>query len=107
MAETKSQLAHMVYFTLKDASPEGVRRQLGACRKYLTNHEGVEYFGVGTRTADLKREVNDQTFHVGLHVVFRDRASHDRYQTHPRHVQFIEENKAHWAQVRVFDADVN
>lgn len=106
MAETTRQLAHMVYFTLKDRSPAGVRRQLDACRKYLTGHAGVVFFGVGTRTPDLAREVNDKEFDVGLHVVFGDRASHDAYQKHPRHVQFIEENKPHWAQVRVFDADV-
>ena len=34
------------------------------------------------------------------------RTAHDAYQVAPRHIQFIEENKANWAQVRVFDADV-
>ena len=106
MTETKSMLAHIVYFTLKDSSTAGVRRQLDACNKYLTDHDGVVFFGVGTRTGDLSREVNDKEFDVGLHVIFRDRASHDAYQTHPRHLQFIEENKAHWSQVRVFDSDV-
>ena len=106
MAETKSMLAHVVCFTLKDRSPQSVQRQLDACRKYLTGHDGVVFFGVGPRTPDLSREVNDKDFDVGLHVIFRDRASHDAYQTHPRHVQFIEENKAHWAKVRVFDSDV-
>jgi hypothetical protein len=106
MAQTDSLLAHMVYFTLKDPSPTGVERQLAACRKYLTDHDGVLFFGLGTRTPDLAREVNDRTFHVGLHVVFKNRAAHDAYQVHPRHVQFIEENKPHWAGVRVFDADV-
>lgn len=105
MAETK-QLAHMVYFSLKDNSPAGIERQLAACRKYLTDHPGVVYFGLGTRTPDLAREVNVKDFDVGLHVVFADRASHDTYQVHPRHIQFIEENKPHWSQVRVFDADV-
>jgi hypothetical protein len=66
----------------------------------------VVYFGVGTLAPDLAREVNDREFDVGLHVVFRDRAAHDTYQKHERHVQFIDENKAHWAQVRVFDADI-
>lgn len=105
-AAGEPMLAHMVYFTLKDNSPAGVERQLAACRKYLTDHPGVVFFGLGTRTPDLLREVNDKEFHVGLHVVFKDRAAHDRYQTHERHVKFIEENKPHWAQVRVFDADV-
>lgn len=106
MTETKSMLAHVVYFTLKDRSTAGVQRQLDACQKYLTDHDGVVFFGVGTRTPDLSREVNDKQFDVGLHVIFRDRASQDAYQTHPRHLQFIEENKPHWTQVRVFDSDL-
>jgi hypothetical protein len=100
------RLAHMVYFKLKDSSPAGVERQLAACRKYLTDHPGTVLFALGTRTPDLAREVNDRDFDVGLHLVFESRAAHDRYQVHPRHVQFIEENKPHWAKVRVFDADV-
>ena len=65
----------------------------------------MAYFGCGT-LADLDRPVNDRDFDVGLHVVFTDRAAHDRYQTAERHVRFIEENKDTWRQVRVFDTDV-
>ncbi len=100
-------LAHNVYFTLKDNSPAGVEKQVAACRKYLTDHPGQIYFGVGPRNPDLSREVNDKQFHVGLHIVFENRAAHDTYQTHPRHVQFVDENKANWKGVRVFDSDVS
>ncbi len=100
-------LAHVVYFTLKDQSPAGKQKQLDACKKYLTDHPGVIYFGVGTRNGELSREVNDKDFDVGLHVVFMNRAAHDHYQASPRHVQFIEESKPGWAKVRVFDADVD
>lgn len=102
----EKKIGHMVYFTLNDGSPAGVERQLAACRRYLAGHDSVEFFGIGTRTQDLTRGVNDQSFHVGLHMIFKNRAAHDAYQTSPRHLQFIEENKPHWAQVRVFDADV-
>ncbi len=102
----QTQLAHVVYFTLTDNSPAGIQRQLDACRTHLTNHPGTVLFAVGTRTPGLNREVNDKEFDVGLHVVFESRAAHDQYQVHPRHLQFIEENKPHWAKVRVFDADV-
>ncbi len=107
MPESNSMLAHVVYFTLKDKSPASIERQVEACRKYLTGHAGVVFFAVGTRTPDLAREVNDKEFDVGLHVVFRDRASHDTYQTHPRHLQFIEESKPHWTAVRVFDTNAS
>jgi hypothetical protein len=43
---------------------------------------------------------------VALHIIFKDKAAHDRYQDHPRHKQFIEENQANWKKVRVFDSYV-
>ncbi len=98
-------LSHVVCFKLKDNSPSGIERQLAACRKYLTDHSGVQFFALGVRTPDLLREVNDRDFDVQLNVIFKSRAAHDQYQVHPRHLQFIEENKPHWAGVRVFDAD--
>ena len=44
---------------------------------------------------------------VALHVVFDSRDAHDAYQTAPRHLQFIEENRADWAKVRVFDSYIH
>jgi hypothetical protein len=55
---------------------------------------------------DLAREVNDRDFDVALHVVFENKVAHDQYQTHERHVKFIEDNKDTWAKVRVFDSYV-
>jgi hypothetical protein len=43
---------------------------------------------------------------VALHIVFATKEDHDRYQTATAHVQFVEENKADWKQVRVFDSVV-
>jgi hypothetical protein len=100
-------LGHMVYFTLKDNSPGAVEAMLTACRKYLTGHPGTTFFAVGTLVPDLTRPVNQTDFDVALQVVFESRAAHDAYQVAPRHVQFIEENKANWAKVRVFDAIVS
>ena len=101
-----SALAHMVFFSLKDKSPTAVDKLLAACRHYLTDHPGTRYFSVGSRVGDLDRPVNVQDYDVGLHVVFDDRESHDAYQTAPRHLQFIEQNKENWDRVRVFDSYV-
>jgi hypothetical protein len=99
-------LGHMVYFTLKDRSPENVQKLVDACKKYLTGHPGLVFFAAGTVVPDLNRPVNQLDFDVALQTVFADRAAHDAYQTAPRHLQFIEENKANWERVRVFDAYV-
>jgi hypothetical protein len=98
-------LAHNVFFSLKDPTPENRRKLVEACDKYLSDHPGTAFYAAGT-LADLSRPVNDRDFDVALHVIFKDRASHDAYQTAPKHLQFVEENKAGWAKVRVFDSDV-
>ncbi len=98
-------LSHDVYFTLKDK--KDTQKLIDACNKYLSGHSGEVFFAAGPRADELKREVNDQDFDVGLHIVFKDMASHDKYQDAPRHKQFIDENKGDWARVRVFDSYVS
>jgi hypothetical protein len=99
-------LAHMVYFTLQDNSPPAIEKMVAACRHYLSGHPGTVLFAAGTLTPDLTREVNVRDFDVALQLVFESREAHDQYQVHPRHLQFIAENKSNWSKVRVFDADV-
>ena len=102
---SRNRIAHMVYFTLNDNSPEKVDALLADMRTYLDDHPGLEFFACGTLNPDLARPVNDRAFEVSLHTVFTDRAAHDAYQVAERHVQFIERNKSNWKQVRVFDSD--
>lgn len=70
---TNSHLAHMVYFTLKDASSATQQALIDACHKYLKGHAGEVYFSAGSLVPDLARPVNDRAFHVSLHVVFESR----------------------------------
>ena len=78
-------LAHMVYFTLKDKSPASRKSLIEACKMYLTDHPGLVHFSVGELADEYRRDVNDRDFDVALHLVFQDQASHDAYQTAPRH----------------------
>lgn len=105
-AAAEPQLAHMVFFTLKDKSPEARQKLVGACKKYLSKHPGTVYFSAGTLCKELDRPVNDREFDVALHLVFKNKADHDRYQDAALHLQFIEENKDNWMKVRVFDSVV-
>jgi hypothetical protein len=99
-----AQLAHIVFFTLKDASDDAKSALVEACHRNLKGHPGEVFFAAGTLAEELDRPVNDRDFHVALHVVFKDKASQDDYQVAARHLQFIEENKANWQTVRVFDS---
>ena len=100
-------LAHMVYFSLKDSSAAEKEKLVAACKKHLTGHKGTVFFAAGTLCEDLKRDVNDVSWDVALHLVFADRAAHDAYQTADRHEDFIKENKDSWKKVRVFDSYVS
>ena len=100
-------LAHMVFFTLKDRNPANRDALLAGCKKYLNGHEGTLYFSAGVRAEEFKRDVNDLDYDVALHIVFKNKAAHDKYQDAPRHQKFIDENKALWGKIRVFDSNLS
>jgi hypothetical protein len=99
-------LAHTVFFSLHAPSEANRAKLVKAAQTYLTGHPGLVFFACGVLNPDLARPVNERDFDVALHMVFATREEHDAYQVAPRHNQFIEENKADWAKVRVFDSNV-
>ncbi len=100
-------LAHNVFFSLHDKSPAAKAKLVNACKTHLTGHAGVLFFACGELAEEMTRPVNDRDFDVALHIIFADRTHHDIYQDAPRHHKFVEENKADWAKVRVFDSTVD
>lgn len=99
-------LAHNVFFTLNDRTDAERDALVAACRHYLTGHPGTLFFACGGLEPELNRPVNDRDFDVALHLIFAAKADHDVYQDSPRHVAFVEENRARWSRARVFDSDV-
>lgn len=104
--KAEPKLAHMVFFTLKDHSPESREKFVASCEKYLTGHEGAEFFAIGTIAEDVVEGPSVRDWDVALHVVFKDKAAEANYLEHPRHKQFVEANKDQFAKVRVFDSYV-
>ncbi|WP_146460290.1 Dabb family protein [Rubripirellula tenax] len=99
-------LAHHVFFTLKDRSNAAVEHLISDAHKYLDEHDGVVDFSVGVRDKELARPVNGD-FDVSLHMVFADRPAHDAYQVSDRHQEFIAQNKDSWANTIIYDSTVN
>lgn len=97
--------AHSVFFTLKDNSPEARAEFIKSCQKYLTGHEGTVSVSFGTIAEDITEgEVSVRDFDVALLLVFENKEAGQKYLVAPRHKQFVEENKAKFAKVRVFDS---
>ena len=99
-------IGHMVYFQLKDGGPAARQKLLDACKEHLSGHPGEVFFAAGVLAEDLNRSVNARNWDVALHIVFKTKADHDRYQEAERHLQFIRENEANWKNVRVFDSRI-
>ncbi len=101
------KLAHMVFFTLKDRSADSREKFVASCHKYLTGHQGVSFFAVGTIAEDVNEgAVSVRDFDVSLHAVFASKEDEAVYLKHPRHIQFVEENRDNFEKVRVFDSYV-
>jgi len=105
-ADTERMLAHDVFFSLTDNSPQAKDKLIAACEKYLSGHPGTIWFAAGPLGEEFKRDVNDRDFDVALHVVFKNKAAHDQYAKAERHLKFIKETKPNWKKVRVFDSYV-
>ncbi len=97
-------LAHIVFFTLAERTPENRAKLVANCKKYLDQHDGLTSFSVGVNAPAYDRPVNDRDYDVALHLTFATAKAQDAYQTAPRHLEFIQESKALWAKVRVFDS---
>jgi hypothetical protein len=81
--------SHIVIFWTDPARPEAPEELIAGANRYLRTIPGVLHFHVGHMVAS-PRPVVEQTYQVGLNLIFPDKAAHDAYQTHPQHVEFVE-----------------
>ena len=96
-------LSHHVLFWLK---PETTEEQKSAFRQGLESLEKIESvtnFHVGT-PAPIERAVVDTTYTFSLVIFFEDMAGHDVYQVHELHKAFLEEFRALFEKVVIYDA---
>jgi hypothetical protein len=96
-----SMYVHAVYFKCKsDADVEALAKN---AREMLGQIPTVQKIYCGRRDPGAGRDVNDTDFHVGLVVLLADRAACDAYLEHPIHIEFVQQHRETWSNVRVFD----
>jgi len=81
--------SHIVIFWTRPDNPEAIEELVAGAEQYLKDIPGVVSFHVGRMVAS-HRPVVDQSYQVALNIVFPDKATQDAYQTHPRHLEFVE-----------------
>lgn len=97
-------LVHTVIFYAKpDATPAAIEQLKNDAQTLLSQIPTVRKIWTGRPAKTEPRPVIDQSYAVGLTVIFDDLAGHDVYQTHELHLKFIDRNKATWQRVQIYD----
>ena len=95
--------SHIVVFWTDLKKPEASDELIAGANEYLKPIPGALHFHVG-KMVPSHRPVVDQSYQVGLNIVFADKQAQDDYQVHPRHVEFVEKVlKRVGAKVLVYD----
>ncbi|MFN0048612.1 MAG: Dabb family protein [Cytophagales bacterium] len=101
---SNNKFVHVVNFWLKKQLSEIQIQQFENGLKSIEKIESLIYFNVG-KPADTDRPTIDKTYSYSMLTVFKDKAGHDLYQTHPLHLKFLEENKMLWDKVLIYDSE--
>jgi hypothetical protein len=81
--------SHVVIFWTDPNNRNAADELIDGAEKYLRPIPGVLHFHVG-KMAHSHRPVVDQTYQVGLNLVFPSKEAQDDYQLHPMHIDFVE-----------------
>jgi len=94
---------HVVLYWLKPGTPDSERESLKKDGvEMLKQIPSVRHIWTG-KPAMTPREIVDNSYDVGLCVLYDDRAGHDAYQPHEIHQQFMAKHKPHWQRVQIYD----
>lgn len=102
--KNKKQLAHHVFFWLKNpASKEDLNKLLEGL-KTLEKIETIRSLHIGVPAATEARSVVDASYSASELMIFDDLAGQQVYQDHPIHKKFVADCGHLWEKVVVYDA---
>lgn len=96
-------LNHVVLFWLREDLTETERAAFRTGVETLREIEDAEAVYVGAPAPTPARPVVDQSYSIGLTVLLKDLAAHDRYQDHAIHQAFVDAFKPYWDRVLIYD----
>ena len=96
-------LSHVVIFWTKPEIPGAAEALIAGAEKYLRPIPLAQGMHIG-RMVPSHRDVVDQSYQVGLHLLFADKAAEEAYQVHPLHLDFVEKAfKPNCQRATIFD----
>jgi hypothetical protein len=102
--KNKKQLAHHVFFWLKNRDSKEDLKELIDGLKTLEKIESVRKIHIGVPASTEKRPIVDSSYSASELIFFDDVAGQDLYQVHPIHKKFVEGCSHLWEKVIVYDS---
>jgi hypothetical protein len=102
-APLKDTFIHHVFFWLKEPENTEARKQFESGLQNLIKVPQIQSYHIGT-PVESPREVVDDSFTYSYMAFFKSKEDQNTYQTHPIHLQFIEDCQHLWEKVIVYDA---
>ncbi len=103
-SENKKQLAHHVFFWLKNANSKEDLKQLLDGLRALEKIETIRSIHIGVPAATEIRPVIDASYSASELMFFDDLDGQKVYQEHPLHKKFIADCSHLWNKVVVYDS---
>lgn len=104
-AAAKTPISHHVFFWLKNPGSSEDLRQLIAGLRTLKNIEVVKEIRIGIPAQTEQRAVVENSFSVSELLFFENIEAQAIYQSHPIHLQFVENCSHLWEKVVVYDVE--
>ncbi len=95
---------HHVFFWLKEPVTDDISAKFEAALRELVTIETIVGYHLG-KPAATNREVIDSSYTYSLLTTFKNKADQDIYQSHPKHLKFIEDCDDLWERVVVYDSE--
>ena len=102
--KTKKQLAHHVFFWLKNPTSKEDLNKLIEGLKTLEKIETIRSLHIGVPAATEPRPVVDASYSASELMIFDDLAGQQVYQDHPIHKKFVADCGHLWDKVVVYDS---
>ena len=97
------QFVHHVFFWLKNPPDMEVRARFEKAAEDLIKVETIIDYHIGV-PASTSRDVIDTSYTYSILTTYKNKEDQDIYQTHPRHLKFIEDCQELWNKVVVYDS---
>ena len=98
---------HSVFFWLQTALSDGDLEDFEKGLRGLFEIDVVSRGQLGKAAPTPERPVTQNSYDYALFLDFEDVGRHNQYQEHPGHLSFVEQFSKWFAEVRVYDTEMN